>query len=80
MSVVSERSSEKLNTHLRLRPVALATSDSFALALLCSTSNEYYYAVWDEQYLEWSAKELDVKKATVPSGLHANMFKLTLNV
>jgi hypothetical protein len=67
MSVVSrkERSVEQSRTQLRFRPIAVTSSDSFVLALLCSTSNEYYFALWDQQSHQMSAKELDIKTATV---------------
>ena len=67
MSLMSrrERSVEQTKTQLRLRPVAVSSSDSFVLALLCSTSNEYYFALWDHLSHQFSAKELDTKTATV---------------
>lgn len=67
-----EQGAEKLKskTQLRLRPVAVCCADCFVLALLCSTSNEYYFALWDRESHELNAKELDVKNSKVKYQSH----------
>ena len=65
VSLRRERSIEQSKTRVRYRPVAVSSCDSYVLALVCSSSNEYHLTLWDEESHNFCSAELDVESAKV---------------